>query len=305
MILLRKKKERPSYEGWEFPTPGIYSTVFRDEEGWLRIKGLLLKKGGSRRGTERSLGKNGTMCLVTNRRNWSERWFSVEQGSLYYYFDEELTRPAGVVKFTSKSLVHVPEEVSLRGRHAPASELEAVNYLELLFTMDDVGNERLEPFAIRAKTTEEFREWIRTFQFCVRAADDGACERLSSPRWDRPVSIEHKQEQPEVDEPPIFREENREEGNELRFTQADFLQMEIHYQHKETGDQHGPCNIPELRRAYKAGHLYRQSYVYPAALEEWVLLESLPILLRLVSPPRPPPPPPTKRPPPAPTHFKI
>ncbi|KAJ8610181.1 hypothetical protein CTAYLR_008747 [Chrysophaeum taylorii] len=335
------------YDNWEYPPPGLFSTVARDEQGYLRVKGLLLKKGGSRRGSEpgspksRRRGSLRSTLGLLNRRNWNERWFyaDLESCTMYYFFDEALSREAGVVKFTKRTSVHIPSAVRLRGRHAPTNEFESANYLELLHTADDVGNERLEAFAVRAKTTDEYDDWIRTFNHCVRTmgADNKTVEepeRWSEvrskpivPRFDldkktNNVVSEPVPEEAPVEEPPTEEEEEEEEAedSDLQYSQEAILAMEFYYQNRHTGDQCGPVNLAGLRDAWKADEIHKFSYVYPNVFDDWITIETLPILLRLLSPPRPPPPPPKTQdnknaprpklddgrpPPPAPTKFVL
>lgn len=303
-------------DGWEYSSPGgCYSTVARDAEGFLRIKGLLLKKGGSRRGSEQlkrrpslkeSLG-------LANRRNWKDRWFSVDvdMGVVYYFHDEALQKAAGVVRFVrGKTTLNVPTEVTLRGRHAPANE-EPSYYLELWSTADDVGNERLEPFAVRAKSESEYDEWLRTFRFLV-----GASEGSPGPKWAKPPGeIQPHQKPPPPDDdgatlPPDKELPSEAESKEppkeddddddIKFTQAAFLEMEYHYQHRYTGDSYGPVGIEGLRDAWNTDQIAKHSYVYPSKIEDWVTVVSLPILFRLLAPPRPPPPSPKIPRPPSP-----
>lgn len=229
----------------------------------------------------------------------------MEASTIYYYIDEALSREAGVVKFIkNKTEVHVPTEVTLRGRHAPVDLAEPVNYLELLYTADDVGNERLEPFAVRAKTGDEFDDWLRTFNYMTRQlneAPDTVVDMMAIP-----ASVLNKnghsshgdavddRDRAAVDDPIQPRsaeEEEEKDDDDIEFDQAAFLDMDYYYQHRHTGDQHGPVRFAGLRNAWKDGEITAHSYVYPRAIESWVPVGSLPILHRLLSPPKPPPPP--------------
>ena len=73
----------------------------------LRVKGVLVKKDGSRR---RSLTK-----VLTGRATWSERHFflDVAAGKLSYFYDAGLARRAGVVR--------LEPVVSAAGKQRPAA----------------------------------------------------------------------------------------------------------------------------------------------------------------------------------------
>lgn len=228
----------------------------------------------------------------------------MEASTVYYYLDEALSREAGVVRFIkNKTAVHVPTEVTLRGRHAPVDDAEPVNYLELLYTADDVGNERLEPFAVRAKTGDEFDDWLRTFNYMTRQLNEAPDTADVMPV---PASVLNKngldskrdavgdRDTTAVDDHIRLRsaeEEEEKDDDDIEFDQGAFLDMDYYYQHRHTGDQHGPVRFASLRSAWNDGDITAHSYVYPRAIESWVPVGSLPILHRLLSPPKPPPPP--------------
>ena len=59
------------YDGWEYPPPHMYSAEHKDGEGYLRVRGKLLKKGGSRRG---SAGGGGEVGGAPSGRPARTRW---------------------------------------------------------------------------------------------------------------------------------------------------------------------------------------------------------------------------------------
>ena len=135
------------YEGWEYPPPDCYSCDHRDSEGHLRYKGALLKKGGSRSAkikTDRNSGDKTPKSSFFGRRNWSDRFFylDLEKGHWSYYKDAGYENLAGVVRLLPHSSIVVPEEVRLRGRHAPTDPTETLNYFEVHHTTDDAGKVR-------------------------------------------------------------------------------------------------------------------------------------------------------------------
>ena len=135
------------YEGWEYPPPDCYSCDHRDSEGHLRYKGALLKKGGSRSAkikTDRNSGDKTPKSSFFGRRNWSDRFFylDLEKGHWSYYKDSQYENLAGVVRLLPHSSIVVPEEVRLRGRHAPTDPTETLNYFEVHHTTDDAGKVR-------------------------------------------------------------------------------------------------------------------------------------------------------------------
>mmetsp|Transcript_17099 Transcript_17099/g.58538 ORF Transcript_17099/g.58538 Transcript_17099/m.58538 type:complete len:388 (+) Transcript_17099:79-1242(+) len=137
----------------EFGRP-VYAAAHDEQGGKLRIFGDLLKKGGSRGG----------------RRNWQKRYFVLDlhNGVLRYYSDAKLKTEAGAVELGAKSRLVIPDEVQLRGSHAPVSEDEDPFYFELHDVCDDRGRRRPSPFALRAPGGEEFDEWVVSINFAVR-----------------------------------------------------------------------------------------------------------------------------------------
>ena len=160
------------YEGWEYPPPDCYSCDHRDSEGHLRYKGALLKKGGSRSAkikTDRNSGDKTPKSSFFGRRNWSDRFFylDLEKGHWSYYKDSQYENLAGVVRLLPHSSIVVPEEVRLRGRHAPTDPTETLNYFEVHHTTDDTGKVRSRRpavlrrrHAIDARRLQETRPWV-------------------------------------------------------------------------------------------------------------------------------------------------
>ena len=160
------------YEGWEYPPPDCYSCDHRDSEGHLRYKGALLKKGGSRSAkikTDRNSGDKTPKSSFFGRRNWSDRFFylDLEKGHWSYYKDSQYENLAGVVRLLPHSSIVVPEEVRLRGRHAPTDPTETLNYFEVHHTTDDAGKVRTAPFVVRAPSPREFEDWLRALRWCL------------------------------------------------------------------------------------------------------------------------------------------
>ena len=160
------------YEGWEYPPPDCYSCDHRDSEGHLRYKGALLKKGGSRSAkikTDRNSGDKTPKSSFFGRRNWSDRFFylDLDKGHWSYYKDASYENLAGVVRLLPHSSIVVPEEVRLRGRHAPTDPTETLNYFEVHHTTDDAGKVRTAPFVVRAPSPREFEDWLRALRWCL------------------------------------------------------------------------------------------------------------------------------------------
>ena len=160
------------YEGWEYPPPDCYSCDHRDSEGHLRYKGALLKKGGSRSAkikTDRNSGDKTPKSSFFGRRNWSDRFFylDLDKGHWSYYKDAGYENLAGVVRLLPHSSIVVPEEVRLRGRHAPTDPTETLNYFEVHHTTDDAGKVRTAPFVVRAPSPREFEDWLRALRWCL------------------------------------------------------------------------------------------------------------------------------------------
>ena len=309
-----------TYDGWEYPPPNMYSANHMDREGYLRVQGVLLKKGGSRRGSSSDAAGgvkspprgSGVGSFLFGRRNWSERHFSldIDAGTWTYCSDVAMTKVAGVVTLIpGRTKVNVPDEVRLRGRHAPANTDEALNYFEVHPTLDGDGAERELPFAVRAPSAREFEEWIRSLQYAlakarVRAAapstsavDEAAAAMnaafasldTSSPRPTSSTPGSSPRSRPSTD---------REERDAGGFGQTDYLEMEYYYQDLE-GEQRGPVGFDGLRAAMTNGTIDDVSYVYTNRSDEWIELSALPTLLRLLQPlsePLSPPPPPKAEP---------
>ena len=105
----------------------------------MRYKGALLKKGGSRSAkikTDRNSGDKTPKSSFFGRRNWSDRFFylDLDKGHWSYYKDAGYENLAGVVRLLPHSSIVVPEEVRLRGRHAPTDPTETLNYFEVHHT---------------------------------------------------------------------------------------------------------------------------------------------------------------------------
>ena len=65
------------------------------------------------------------------------------------------------------SSIVVPEEVRLRGRHAPTDPTETLNYFEVHHMTDDAGKVRTAPFVVRAPSPREFEDWLRALRWCL------------------------------------------------------------------------------------------------------------------------------------------
>ena len=307
-----------TYDGWEYPPPNMYSANHMDREGYLRVQGVLLKKGGSRRGSSSDAAGgvkspprgSGVGSFLFGRRNWSERHFSldIDAGTWTYCSDAAMTRVAGVVTLIpGRTKVNVPDEVRLRGRHAPANTDEALNYFEVHPTLDGDGAERELPFAVRAPSAREFEEWIRALQYAlakarVRAAapSTSAVDEAAAAMNAAFASLDTSSPRPTSSTPassPRSRA-STEERDAGGFGQTDYLEMEYYYQDLE-GEQRGPVGFDGLRAAMTHGTIDDVSYVYTNRSDEWIELSALPTLLRLLqslSEPLSPPPPPKPEP---------
>ena len=174
------------YEGWEYPPPDCYSCDHRDSEGHLRYKGALLKKGGSRSAkikTDRNSGDKTPKSSFFGRRNWSDRFFylDLEKGHWSYYKDSQYENLAGVVRLLPHSSIVVPEEVRLRGRHAPTDPTETLNYFEVHHTTDDAGKVRSRRpvvwrrlHAIDARRLRERSSWVVFISISSEFGRDGS-----------------------------------------------------------------------------------------------------------------------------------
>ena len=307
-----------TYDGWEYPPPNMYSANHMDREGYLRVQGVLLKKGGSRRGSSSDAAGgvkspprgSGVGSFLFGRRNWSERHFSldIDAGTWTYCSDAAMTKVAGVVTLIpGRTKVNVPDEVRLRGRHAPANTDEALNYFEVHPTLDGDGAERELPFAVRAPSAREFEEWIRALQYAlakarVRAAapSTSAVDEAAAAMNAAFASLDTSSPRPTSSTPgssPRSRA-STEERDAGGFGQTDYLEMEYYYQDLE-GEQRGPVGFDGLRAAMTNGTIDDVSYVYTNRSDEWIELSALPTLLRLLQPlsePLSPPPPPKAEP---------
>ena len=155
----------------------MYSHYWKDENGKaLRVKGVMSKRGGSRRssGTFKVLAGLGT--------GWNERHFflNVARGVLRYYSDKELSKPAGVVHLLPfKSYARVlPGGTGSKEYYA----------FEIMLTADDHGKEREGGFVVRAPSAVIRDEWLRSLKVSIRqlgdraAAGDGLEERPTPSR---------------------------------------------------------------------------------------------------------------------------
>ena len=115
----------------------------------LRVKGVLVKKDGSRR---RSLTK-----VLTGRATWSERHFflDVAAGKLSYFYDAGLARRAGVVRLE-------PFVSAARPLGGPDHEFE------ILHSRDEGGAARDGGFLLRAPSAGIMGEWLESLRRSVR-----------------------------------------------------------------------------------------------------------------------------------------
>ena len=132
----------------------VFSGHWRDLESGapIRVKGVLVKKDGSRR---KSLVK---AMLGKAKASWSERHFflDVAQGQLRYYYDGDMKRLAGVVQL-------VPFQSSARPvGGAPDFELE------VLHTVDEGGAAREGAFLARALSEGARGEWLASVRRSVK-----------------------------------------------------------------------------------------------------------------------------------------
>ena len=295
----------------------------------------------------------GVAASVFGRRNWSDRHFALDldTGSWAYFSDAGLTKRCGVVQLVAgRSRVVVPEEVRLRGRHAPRDSDETLNYFEVHDTRDESGHERAAPFVVRAPTPREFEEWLRSLQWCLKKLETKA----RAPSNDRDVATaaaraemerafaavgvsESKQSESSAGRPSSQkaaspRRSGDSASNSFGFTQASFLEMEharcadrslmhrgdaaaatrlvrgdssgarLRYYYQDmAGDQQGPVTFDGLREVWAEGKIDGLSYVYTNRCDEWIDLQRLPTLVRLLKPEPPkskfkPPPPPPRQP---------
>lgn len=261
-----------AYVGWDYPPPGDFSTECRDEEGYLRVSGPLLKKGGSRRRT------NGVSGL-SFRRNWSDRYFHMDlaESTLRYYFDKEMQRKAGEVRFLpGKTKMYVPEDVILTGRHKP-KDGQSLDYMELLGTADDQGKERSFPFALRTATLTEFNEWRRTFAYVIKSQGLAGLRR----------GDEEKREDDSFEEaaPVDFDDDDdfydADDGS--RLTQSDLRDMAFYYQ--DASQCQGPVSLDALRTKWQTNAITSSTSIYAEPLRAWYTIAQVPALGRLLAPP--------------------
>ena len=303
------------YEGWEYPPPDCYSCDHRDSEGHLRMKGALLKKGGSKhmRRTDRNSGDR-TPTRFFGRRNWSDRSFFLDMESCTwsYYKDDAYENLAGVVCLLATSSIVVPEEVRLRGRHAPSDPTETLNYFEVHNTTDAQGAPR-DSFVVRAPSPREFEDWLRALRWALAKLRRGSTSTAPvrpaanfytgqpKPTANYKDELEDALENVNLSGASERKSEARSSAAsaELRlgFDAEAFLDMEYYYQDMN-GAQKGPVDFDGLKCVWARTELDELSYVYTNRKDEWVDLASLPTLVRLLvakkslSPPPPPPPPP-------------
>ena len=138
--------------------------------GHLRYKAT--EKGGSRSAkikTDCNSGDKTPKSSFFGRRNWSDRFFylDLDKGHWSYYKDAGYENLAGVVRLLPHSSIVVPEEVRLRGRHAPTDPTETLNYFEVHHTTDVAGKVRSAPFVVRAPSPREFEDWLRALRWCL------------------------------------------------------------------------------------------------------------------------------------------
>ena len=153
--------------------PGYGAALCRRTRAPLRVRGPLLKKGGSR-GSVAGLRAAGRRLSFGTRRNWSERTFTLDfaKGELAYRDDAGALK--GVVKLTAETTVATPASVSLRGRTAAALPDDAEPlYFEIADALDGDGAPR-DHFAVRALAKRDFGEWILSIKECVAALQESA-----------------------------------------------------------------------------------------------------------------------------------
>lgn len=173
----------PSLEDWRAAlaaaigarplAPDYGAALCRRTRAPLRVRGPLLKKGGSR-GSVAGLRAAGRRLSFGTRRNWSERTFSLDfaKGELAYRDDAGALK--GVVKLTAKTTVATPASVSLRGRTAAALPDDAEPlYFEIADALDGDGAPR-DHFAVRALAKRDFGEWILSIKECVASLQPSA-----------------------------------------------------------------------------------------------------------------------------------
>ena len=177
-----------------------FSKSLRDGAGQpLRLRGSLLKKGGSK--TAPSIRSSFTM----GRRNWQSRWFTLdaENGELRYYEDATMRATKGLVRLRPNSELRTPTK-DLRGKHGRGATDDTRYYFEITNCEDEKHLVRSDPFAMRAHSQLEFDQWVASVGLAVRIA------RGESPHaaWPEPAAPEAAPPTP-VEDPGIYKELSR------------------------------------------------------------------------------------------------
>ncbi|KAJ8599501.1 hypothetical protein CTAYLR_007312 [Chrysophaeum taylorii] len=142
-----------------------FSRTLKDEFGRpLRTRGEMLKKGGSRN----------VRASLSGRRNWQERYFSldIDRGELRYFEDASMGAQKGLVQLTAETQIQ-RSAPNLKGKHGRGVEEQELHYFELTACKDDRGVLREGPFQVRARSAQELEEWQASIDFSlqlVRAA---------------------------------------------------------------------------------------------------------------------------------------
>ncbi|KAJ1448700.1 hypothetical protein M885DRAFT_623205 [Pelagophyceae sp. CCMP2097] len=140
---------------------------------FVRVRGSLLKKGGSRAPLVTAFA---ALCrpAAGTRRNWNAREFvlNFEKGTLEY-FEKGVLK--GAVKLNARTTVTAPDAVLLRGQSKPSDEAADPLYFELHDTHDADGLPRAVPFSMRAPTRREFDEWVLSIRACVAGSSAVRC----------------------------------------------------------------------------------------------------------------------------------
>ncbi|KAJ1449878.1 hypothetical protein M885DRAFT_534143 [Pelagophyceae sp. CCMP2097] len=151
---------------------GEYSrTLVDDRKRPLRVRGELLKKGGSKSG----------LGAFQTRRNWQARWFAldVDLGELRYYEDAALRNMKGLVQLTAETQLEEPAP-TLKGKHARTSLVEELFYFELTMCKDEKGSVRPGNFQARAKSQPEMDEWRIALIFSIRLLHENRDARVQT-----------------------------------------------------------------------------------------------------------------------------
>ena len=166
--------------------------------GDKRTTGFMLKKGGGKS----RVGETFVQGL-RHRRNWSRRFFELDvEGAVLKYYTKEM-KFKGAVRFLRSTTIYIPDAVKLRGRHRPGKN-EELNYFELRNVTDDAGRLRHRPFALRAPTSRELIEWLRTLRVCLSLMQPEALARqvtftpsqrlIRQEEWDSSSSEDEEEE---------------------------------------------------------------------------------------------------------------